>query len=297
MKHFLELVSLLSTSLVATQELPFNISGLDPKIAAEPISFQQCNPSSAQMCMSIGGTFDSATCICDLTDLPDDSTTDSTTEEASEDKSTGGVWAWFSEIDPFNLVGLVTPEMADLMMGGTSIGMFLLQTVNTLYWFYLSSVWWSWEQMETHPNYYWEVYSRIEEFWISANSLLTLFFLLQSALWGLHYFLDVREVNLAWNYFMEYLVYVQGAPALVLAAIKAYDNGHNNGVWHTMALLNTVGSCGLLFLKLNMLENFVRPLSEEEVFDGDENPVEDEPQDESTTDETNTDETQEEAAT
>jgi hypothetical protein len=47
MKHFLELVSLLSTSLVVAQEPPFDISGLDPKIAAEPISFQQCNPSSA----------------------------------------------------------------------------------------------------------------------------------------------------------------------------------------------------------------------------------------------------------
>ena len=111
------------------------------------------------MCTSIGGTFDDATCICDLTDLPDDSTSDSTPEEASEDKSTGGMWDWFYEIDPFNLVGVISPEVADLMMGGTSIGMFLLQTINTFHWFYFTSVWWSWEQMEYHPSYYWEVYS------------------------------------------------------------------------------------------------------------------------------------------
>jgi len=65
------------------------------------------------MCLSIGGTYDNATCICDLTD---DSKTDSTSEEASEDKST----------DPFNLVGSVSPEVADLLMGCTSIAMFLL---------------------------------------------------------------------------------------------------------------------------------------------------------------------------
>jgi hypothetical protein len=124
-----------------------------------------------------------------------------------------------------------------------------------------------------------------------------MFFLIQATLWGLHHFLDVPQVNLAWDYFMEYLVYVQGAPALVLAVIKAFDNGHNKGYWHVMALFNIVASCDLLFAKLNMLENFVRPQEEEEVVDGDENPVVDEPQDEPTTEETNTDETQEEATT
>jgi len=58
--------------------------------------------------------------------------------------------------------------------------------------------------MEDFPSYYWDVYSKIEEFWIRANTVLTLFFLLQSTLWGLHYFFDI---NLLWNYFMEYLVY------------------------------------------------------------------------------------------
>jgi len=60
----------------------------------------------------------------------------------------------------------------------------------------------------------------------------------------------------------------------------AYDNGHNNGVWYTMALFNIVSSCSLLYFKLNMLENFGDPLSEEEGFDGDEFPEKDERQDE-----------------
>ena len=150
--------------------------------------------------------------------------------------------------------------------------------------------------MDRYSDYYWNVYGQIEQLWIGINASLTAFYGLQTALWGLHYFLDVDVINMAWDYFMEYLLYVQAAPALTLGVIKAFDNGHNNGVWHTMSLVNSISSLSLYFLKLNMLEGYVTEL-DEEINEGDE--VTDENQDEISTEEESTapDSTQEEQTT
>ena len=70
------------------------------------------------MCLTIGGTFDSATCNCDLTNYEGESTTEPPEDNSTDEEETN--------IDPFNLVGLVTPAMADIIMGSVSGGMFVL---------------------------------------------------------------------------------------------------------------------------------------------------------------------------